>query len=97
LIKMVNVRVFAGPKLTFNAGSSLKFENLKNITAAELEKDVKNAQLGLEAGLGVDVLKFTLDARFNVIKDMYQTKIQDVTVDDFQANTIVISLGWKLF
>jgi len=32
-----------------------------------------------------------------VIKDMYQTKIQDVTVDDFQANTIVISLGWKLF
>ncbi|HQF11655.1 MAG TPA: porin family protein, partial [Paludibacteraceae bacterium] len=92
LIKMVNVRVFAGPKLTFNAGSSLKFENLKNITAAELEKDVKNAQLGLEAGLGVDVLKFTLDARFNVIKDMYQTKIQDVTVDDFQANTIVISL-----
>jgi hypothetical protein len=97
LIKMVNVRVFAGPKLTFNAGSSLKFENLKSITAAELEKDVKNAQLGLEAGLGVDVLKFTLDARFNVIKDMYQTKIQDVTVDDFQANTIVISLGWKLF
>ncbi|OPZ02982.1 MAG: hypothetical protein BWZ11_00434 [Bacteroidetes bacterium ADurb.BinA395] len=97
LIKMVNVRVFAGPKLTFNAGSSLKFENLKNITVDELEKDVKNAQLGLEAGLGVDVLKFTLDARFNVIKDMYQTKIQDVTVDDFQANTIVISLGWKLF
>jgi len=97
LIKMVNVRVFAGPKLTFNAGSSLKFENLKKITVDELEKDVKNAQLGLEAGLGVDVLKFTLDARFNVIKDMYQTKIQDVTVDDFQANTIVISLGWKLF
>jgi len=97
LIKMVNVRVFAGPKLTFNAGSSLKFENLDNITIDKLEKDVKNAQLGLEAGLGVDVLKFTLDARFNVIKDMYQTKIQDVTVDDFQANTIVISLGWKLF
>ena len=98
-LKVVNLRAFAGPKLRFNAGSSLDYSNLTtggSVTQDQLEKDIKAAQLGLEAGVGVDVLMFTLDARLNLIKDMYQTKLNSTTIDNIRANTFVISLGWKL-
>lgn len=99
-LKLVNLRVFAGPKLRFNAGSSLSYSNLTtggSVTQDQLVKDVKAAQVGLEAGVGVDVLMFTLDARYNLIGDMYQTKLSSLTIDNIPANTFVISLGWKLF
>jgi hypothetical protein len=101
-LKLVNVRAFAGPKLRFNAGSTLDFQNIKNsdgsvVTLPNLEKDVKAAQLGLEAGVGVDVLMFTLDARYNLIGDMYQTKLTSLNVDNLPISNFVISLGWKFF
>jgi len=99
-LKVANLRVFAGPKLRFNAGSTLEFNNLTTggtVTQADLVKDIKAAQLGLEAGLGIDVLMFTLDARYNLIGDMYQTKLSSLSIDNLPANTFVISLGWKLF
>ena len=97
-LKVANLRVFAGPKLRFNAGSSLDFTNPGGgFNTANLQSDVKAAQLGLEAGFGVDVLMLTLDFRYQVINDMYQTKLKDVTIDKLPANTFVISLGWKFF
>ncbi|MDP4239906.1 MAG: porin family protein [Bacteroidota bacterium] len=98
-LKVANLRVFAGPKLRFNAGSTLDFKNITGggFHASDLQKDVKAAQLGLEAGFGVDVLMLTLDFRYQVINDMYQTKLQNVTIDNIPANTFVISLGWKIF
>jgi hypothetical protein len=99
-LKLINLRAFAGPKLCFNAGSSLDYNVLAaggSITADQLSKDIKAAQLGLEAGIGVDILMFTLDARYNLIKDMYQTKLDSKIIDDIPANTFVISLGYKFF
>ena len=98
-LKVVNLRVFAGPKLRFNTGSTLDFNNVTGggFNVNDLQKDIKAAQLGLEAGVGVDVLMFTLDARYQIINDMYQTKLSSVTIDNIPANTFVISLGWKFF
>lgn len=98
--KMANLRVFAGPKLRLDAGSSLRFDNVVSggtITKDDLIKDVKKSQIGLEIGAGVDVLMFTLDARYNLIGDMYQTKISDLNIDKMPVSTFVISLGWKIF
>ncbi|MDD3078534.1 MAG: porin family protein [Paludibacter sp.] len=101
-LKLANLRVFAGPKFRLNAGSKLEFDNLvsedgSDVTIDDLSKDIKNSQVGLEAGVGVDFLMLTLDARFNLIGDMYQTKVNDVNIDKLSANTFVISLGWKIF
>jgi len=98
-LKLANIRVFAGPKLRFNAGSTLDYKNVTGggFNTADLQKDVKAAQLGLEAGFGVDVLMLSLDFRYQVINDMYQTKLKDLTIDKIPANTFVISLGWKIF
>lgn len=99
-LKLANLRVFAGPKFRLNAGSSLSYSNLSgggSITQDKLIQDIKASQVGLEAGVGIDVLMFTLDARYNLISDMYQTKISSLTIDNIPANTFVISLGWKIF
>lgn len=99
-LKLANVRVFVGPKFRFDIGSKFKVENFKStgqISSDDITKEIKKSQVGLESGLGVDILKLTIDARFNLIKDMYQTKLNEVTIDDFQANTIQISIGWKIF
>jgi len=99
-LKLTNIRVFAGPKLRFNAGSSLEFKNFSTagtVTQDQLVKDIKTAQVGFEGGFGVDILKFTLDARYNLIGDMYQTKLNSLSIDKMAANNFVISLGWKLF
>lgn len=98
--KMANVRLFAGPKLRLDAGSSLEFDNVVSggtITKEDLVRDVKKSQIGLEAGVGIDVLMFTLDARYNLIGDMYQTKISDLNIDNVPVSTFVISVGWKFF
>ena len=98
--KMANIRLFAGPKLRLDAGSSLEFGNVISggtITQEDLLRDVKKSQIGLEAGVGIDVLMFTLDARYNLIGDMYQTKISDLNIDNVPVSTFVISVGWKFF
>lgn len=93
-LKLMNLRVFAGPKLRLNAGSSLDWKNVSSTNIDKLEGDFKSANIGLEAGAGIDVLMFTLDARFNLINDLYQADWQ--TKPDMNSN-LVISLGWKLF
>jgi len=98
-LKVINFRVFAGPKLRFNAGSSLDFTTPagESFDASNLQKDIKGAQVGLVSGVGVDFLMLTLDLRCNIIKDMYQTKFNSVTLDDIRGNTFEVSLGWKFF
>ncbi len=89
-LKIANLRVFAGPKLRFNAGSKLSTSDLDAFIS-----DVKKANLGFEMGAGVDVLMFALDLRYNLISNMYETKIENIKFDP--ASTFVVSLAWKLF
>ena len=99
-LKIINLRAFAGPKLRFNSGSSLDFKNItsgSSFNTNTLVTDVKKAQLGLDMGVGVDVLMLTMDVRYNLIGDMYTTKVSSVDFQNLPASTFVISLGWKIF
>ena len=98
-LKLLNVRAFAGPKLRFNSGSTFDFQNITggNFNTNQIVTDVKAANLGLEVGAGIDVLMFALDVRYNLISDMYTTKIGDINLQNLPSNTFVISLGWKIF
>jgi len=98
--KNTNVRVFAGPKLRMNAGSSVKntiFLTQGTTVATAITTDITPIQWGLETGLGIDFSCFTLDARYNLIQDMYHSQLDSHTIDNLSANTIVVSLGWKIF
>ena len=95
-LKILNVRAFAGPKLRFDACSTLGYTKLTggNFDANSLLSDVKKAQLGLDMGVGVDLLMLTLDVRYNLIGNMYDAKLSDFNLP---SSTFVISLGWKIF
>ncbi len=94
--KIFNIRAFAGPKFKLNAGSKFSFENIQNLDEQTLKNDLggefKNASVGLELGAGVDLFMFTLDARLNVINDVYS--FTKDTKPDLTSN-FVVSLGWK--
>lgn len=94
-LKLLNVRAFAGPKFRMNAGSTLDFKTLTSgatIDEKQLIGEFKKASVGMEVGAGVDLLMFTLDARLNLINDVYTAKWQEKP--DLNSN-FVISLGWK--
>lgn len=95
-LKLANLRVFAGPKARFNAGSTLDLKNLSGVSATALQKDIKQSQIGLEAGLGVDVLMFALDFRYHLMDDINQTSVNTQSLKAAPTNTFVISLGWKI-
>lgn len=99
-LKIMNLRVFAGPKLRFDANSSLGFNNItsgSHFDPNTLVTEAKKAQLGFDLGAGVDVLMLSLDVRYNLIGDMYTTKLSNINFQNLPANTFVISLGWKIF
>jgi hypothetical protein len=96
-LKLANIHAFAGPKLRFNAGSTpqLKDDN-GNVDINKFVSGVKKANIGIEAGAGIDVLMFALDLRYNVISSMY--KIEDIKNVKFDpASTFVVTLSWKIF
>jgi len=98
--KIVDFHVFAGPKLRFDAGSTLNFSDVVGGNVAlqsQLLGDIKPMQVGFVGGVGVDLLKLTLDVRYNLIGNMYETKLNSFTIDKMAANNFEISLGWKLF
>lgn len=96
-LKVLNVRAFAGPRFTMNSGSSLQYENLteEQITTAGLVQDFKDSQVSIDAGVGVDLFMFALDARVNLIQDFQKTSnLKNISMP---TNTFVISLAWKIF
>ena len=96
------LRVFAGPKLRLNIGSSIEYPIFiatehSSVTISDLSKDVKPSQFGLEAGFEFDFSLFTVGVRYSRINDIYQTTFRNNVLDENSDNSFGISLGWKLF
>ncbi len=96
-MKVVKLRAFAGPIFRFNVGSSIDFKNLSaHLNPDDFKQDIKDARIGLQAGVGIDVLAFSLDVRYNIIGSMYETSFADIKKDGIPASTFIFSLGWKI-
>jgi hypothetical protein len=100
-LKIASLRVFAGPKFIMNAGSSLEYKNLtsQQISAASLAQEFKNSQIDLDAGAGLDLLMFSVEARMNLVQD-FGTQIRNRTgLNEMPVPTsnFVLSLAWNIF
>ena len=94
-LKVVNLRAFAGPMLQLDAGSTLNYTPVSGtgtVTAQSLMTDAKKANVGLQIGAGIDILKLTVDLRYNLISNVYEPKTNDYTLP---SSTFIVSLGWK--
>jgi hypothetical protein len=81
--KALNLRIMAGPVVSFLTDKSVK---------GQLTKDnLENSLLGWQYGAGLDFLFLTFDARMeNYDKNFYESL-------DSKNGTFVLSLGIKLF
>ncbi len=99
--KLFKLRAFVGPKIALNSGSQLEYNNITSgeFSFSELSEDFKNSQVDLEAGVGIDLLRFNIDTKLNLVRDI-GGKIQNqenLTEATMPTSTFVISLGFRLF
>ena len=90
--KKFNLRIMAGPKFRFNAGSDKKIENVQDLTVV-----ARKSQIGLDAGLGLDIWFLSFDVRYNLMQQLYHYKTldqQEINMDPI--NEFTVSVGWKL-
>ena len=85
------IRVMAGPIASFNIDSSLK--DASNTVRAV---DFKNATLGYQAGLGLDIGNLSVEGKYEGGLSNFTESIGTYTADN-RLNQWVLSVGFKLF
>ena len=104
--RLIGLRIFAGPELSFSTSKSLNYqystsdgEEFDGEVPEPLTTDDFNQQTWyLQAGVGVDVLMFTFDIRYEKgLSDIYSGTMADINAQDinFKNNVWVFSLGIK--
>ncbi len=91
-LKVVNVRLMAGPVASFMVDKKVDYNGA--ITATR-EVSIKDANWKGQIGLGVDVLMFTLDVRYSY--DFNSPMAQQAKDFDWKKDAVNVTLGWKLF
>lgn len=83
-------RIMIGPKFSFNAGST-KNKDFPN-------EAIRPTRLGLDCGIGFDIWRVTLDARYTLLPDLYKYKDNEgYKISHTPENSFVISLGVRIF
>jgi len=85
------IRVMAGPIASFNIDSSLENagKTVQNI-------DFKNATLGYQTGVGVDLGNLTFEGKYEGGLSRFTENVGSYTADN-RINQWVLSVGYKLF
>ena len=90
-IKMFKMRLMAGPKFNFNIGE------LNEITFETFTQEIRDTRLALDCGVGFDIWRLTLDARYNLIQDIFKIRNADGEVLNKKPSQIVqASIGFRL-
>lgn len=98
-LKLFNLRVFGGPTASFI--SKVKIDN-KLATGIEpiSEADIEDIIWSFQVGAGFDVVKLTLDIRYNFgINNVMKTVQIDGGPVEFSSKTngFNVTVGWKMF
>lgn len=88
-LKLANVRVFAGPVASMAINREIETKNWEDGLTKD---DIKQANWALQFGAGVDLLMFTIDARYERGMGDYSK----ITTETLKNSMITVSLGWKI-
>jgi hypothetical protein len=101
-LKAVNLRLMAGPEISFVVNSKVK--DMNSVVGPITTDDVNKVNWYLQAGAGVDVLFLTLDIRYvwginQMINDVKYDFGSTTTPYPLNShhNMFLVSLGWKFF
>ena len=86
---LFNMRVMFGPRFRFDVGS-------KNNSESAITSVVRKWQLGLETGIGFDIWRITIDARYILMQDIFSYKYSSKELKLSPINSFSIGIGVKL-
>ena len=90
--KMFNIlRLQAGPIASINVNSEIKDAN-----NTVQDVDYKDATIGYQAGLGVDIGNLIIDAKYESSLDKFSGRVGNFQTDQ-RMNQFILSVGFKLF
>lgn len=90
-----NVRIMVGPSASIVTDKTVSTSSEEGFINPIKESDLEDMIWGFNAGVGVDVLMFTLDVRYQMGLNEVMQKVEDF---DFysKSNIFAVSLGWKI-
>jgi hypothetical protein len=93
-----NIRIMAGPSASIVTNSSVSTTSSAGLIGPIKDTDLDDFEdlvWGFNAGVGVDILMFTLDVRYQMGLNEVIPKIENF---DFysKSNIFAVSLGWKI-
>ncbi len=94
-LKVVNLRIMAGPMVSLIIGKDIKYQlnGIETSFFGSPTEDFKNKIWGIQAGMGIDVLNFTLDIKY----EWGINNISDYNDMTAKSKIINVSLGMKFF
>ncbi|WP_420385551.1 outer membrane beta-barrel protein [Roseivirga sp.] len=101
----IDVPIMIGGKigpLRLNAGPSLSFltDASRSDVAGDIKDNYKNTTVGYQAGVGIDILKFVIDVKYEGSLSQFgeSVSVGGTTVNtDQRTSQWVFALGFKLF
>lgn len=94
-LKVVNLRIMAGPMASLIIGKDIKYQlnGIETSFSGSPTENFKNTIWGIQAGMGIDVLNFTLDVKY----EWGINNISDYNDMTAKSKIINVSLGMKFF
>lgn len=90
-----NIRIMAGPSVNKVVKKDVKITGLINEADKILDDNLEDMIWNVNAGVGVDVLMFTLDVRYQIGLNEVIEKVNSRTYGS-KNNMFKVSLGWKI-
>jgi len=97
-LKLADIRAMAGPVGSFVINEDIKATNVGSQVDELGKDDISDANWGLQAGVGVDVLSLSLDVRyhFSLTNAYNDTFLEQFDTDNVKNNAFLVTLGWKV-
>ncbi|MCF8231162.1 MAG: PorT family protein [Bacteroidales bacterium] len=98
-LKVADIRAMGGPVGTFTINNDIKATNIGDQVESTLQDDdIKDANWGIQAGVGADFLSLSLDIRYHFgLSSMYEEDFLDqFNTEDVKSNSFLVTLGWKI-
>lgn len=94
-LNVVNLRIMAGPVISFVTSKDIsnQVDNVSSGSLALATTDYKNSIWSIQAGIGIDVLNFTFDVRY----EWGLNNISDNPLMNTKTKLLNVSLGFKFF
>jgi len=90
-----NVRLMVGPSASIVMDKTVSTGDESNFYNPIEESNLEDMIWGFNAGVGVDVLMFTLDVRYQMGLNEVLQKVEKLDLYS-KSNVFAVSLGWKI-